>query len=543
MENKIKIFLTELSTVRCMSGAISHYMNMFFENSKSYERTYSVVDSDFVFLFLEYDENFLFDRIKAKEIKEKKIIVFDYVETFNKTYMLGMERVISSNSDWIEMGDFCLKEINIISYFKREYKINNDYKNKKYDIHPLDFISTIPEALEYPFLGANQYKLRKKDLLMIFGNSNISRINFSNFLINKDEIKCDIQLRDCYRRLSIYEVFSLQLDAKLSVSLHGYGEKCFRDSESSVNSIILLQEGTVKYSYDWIDGYNCIKLPNCNSSGSENLLDCNASFDKVLDFFNKTNFEQSEVLFNCNMNFYNYWHLNYFENYLCPIINKYLDKKIYYDRIVCKNKKFSDIEGWFDYLDFYDFVFDKIPENGMFVEIGVWKGKSISYMAENIFKNRKEIKIFGVDTWKGSPSETYHIDEVNRNGGCIYSNFYKNIKEQNLLGKIFPMKMSSIEASKYFKKESLDCVFIDAEHTYESVFSDLRSWFLLVKEGGIISGHDYFFPEVRDAVDSFFKELKLKVNVMGNVWYLNKNINQRKNFLFFQNSIVKGNKR
>lgn len=51
------------------------------------------------------------------------------------------------------------------------------------------------------------------------------------------------------------------------------------------------------------------------------------------------------------------------------------------------------------------------------------------------------------------------------------------------------LKMMSHEAVLSFENHSLDLVYIDADHRYESVVKDLNLWIPKVK--GIISGHDY----------------------------------------------------
>ena len=49
----------------------------------------------------------------------------------------------------------------------------------------------------------------------------------------------------------------------------------------------------------------------------------------------------------------------------------------------------------------------------------------------------------------------------------------------------------SVEASKDFADESIDFVYIDANHSYASVESDILAWFPKVRVGGIIGGHDF----------------------------------------------------
>ncbi len=61
--------------------------------------------------------------------------------------------------------------------------------------------------------------------------------------------------------------------------------------------------------------------------------------------------------------------------------------------------------------------------------------------------------------------------------------------------------------------DSMDFVYIDARHDYESVLEDLNAWFDKVKPGGIFAGHDYVDGMlaqgdfgVKSAVDEFFAE-------------------------------------
>lgn len=75
--------------------------------------------------------------------------------------------------------------------------------------------------------------------------------------------------------------------------------------------------------------------------------------------------------------------------------------------------------------------------------------------------------------------------------------------------------MDSISASKRFKDNSLDFVFIDAAHDYESVKADILAWLPKVKNNGILAGHDYYpeHPEycgVYQAVHEIFDKKFIK---------------------------------
>ena len=53
------------------------------------------------------------------------------------------------------------------------------------------------------------------------------------------------------------------------------------------------------------------------------------------------------------------------------------------------------------------------------------------------------------------------------------------------------IESDSSEAASKFEDESVDFIFIDADHRYSSIKKDLTSWYPKVKEDGIFCGHDF----------------------------------------------------
>ncbi len=79
------------------------------------------------------------------------------------------------------------------------------------------------------------------------------------------------------------------------------------------------------------------------------------------------------------------------------------------------------------------------------------------------------------------------------------------------------LEMSSLEAVEQIEPGSLDLVFINADHNYESAKADIVAWQSRVKNGGIICGHDYWkhphplphLDGVKRAVDEAFADVSL----------------------------------
>ena len=161
---------------------------------------------------------------------------------------------------------------------------------------------------------------------------------------------------------------------------------------------------------------------------------------------------------------------------------------------IFQEEKFE--ENWFSYPKLYSRVVQRLNSGSKIVEIGSWKGKSSAYMAVEIANSTKDIEFYCVDTWEGSIE---HTEE--QKGHNLYNKFLDNMRPVE--NYYFPIKLNSIDASKKFKDNSLDFVFIDASHQYEDVKKDIISWLPKVKDGGIIAGHDYteFHPGVIQAAD------------------------------------------
>lgn len=164
-------------------------------------------------------------------------------------------------------------------------------------------------------------------------------------------------------------------------------------------------------------------------------------------------------------------------------------------------------------------------------EIGVSKGHYSKVLCENI----PGLKLTAVDSWKNmshTRRERIHRNSTRRQAFMNLAPFDVTI-----------LKKTSMEAIQDVPDESLDFVFIDADHRYEFVKDDIREWSKKVRPGGIVSGHDYFTNSSEDlgvieAVDEYVKEhgykLKLtewdKANPVGDnrqpSWYFFKEDNR-----------------
>jgi glycosyltransferase involved in cell wall biosynthesis len=179
----------------------------------------------------------------------------------------------------------------------------------------------------------------------------------------------------------------------------------------------------------------------------------------------------------------------------------YLTGKGIFDRLVTGSPVSTDIHGWFDFRDVYDYVAKTLPDGGKFVEVGAWKGKSAVYLADRLDDIKKTIEFSVVDTFKGD-DETGRINVLDE---------FKNNRADR---KITIIEGDSSDSSSLFEDGSLDGVFIDAAHDYDNAKRDIAAWIPKIKDGGFIGGHDADSEGVSKALES----LGIKCNVVGRCW-------------------------
>lgn len=160
---------------------------------------------------------------------------------------------------------------------------------------------------------------------------------------------------------------------------------------------------------------------------------------------------------------------------------------------------FENIHGYFNFNHLYDEMVAKFPLGSHFVEVGCWLGRSCCYMGVEIINSGKDIKFDCIDNWVGSEELK---DETVIKNGTLYKDFLKNIEPLRKI--IKPIRENSFDAASFYDDESLDFVFIDADHTDFYFKKDLESWYPKVKKGGVIAGHDYDYPSIRKNVELFF---------------------------------------
>lgn len=181
---------------------------------------------------------------------------------------------------------------------------------------------------------------------------------------------------------------------------------------------------------------------------------------------------------------------------------------------------YKNVEGWFNMEKQYIELLDKTPENGIFVELGAYKGKSTSFIVTEILNRKRNINFYTIDTF-GGVSEISDEKEIIAYSKVNISNIYEDfLNSTNHLKDNFEVIVStSDKAASNFEDNTVDAIFIDAGHSFEAVLADIQAWYPKMKNGSIMSGHDYKAWEgVNKAFKAYFNTNPDKVE--NDCWFI-----------------------
>jgi predicted O-methyltransferase YrrM len=187
--------------------------------------------------------------------------------------------------------------------------------------------------------------------------------------------------------------------------------------------------------------------------------------------------------------------------------------------------EFPVIAGFFSFPFLYKEMVSEVESPAHFVELGVWKGASAAFMAQEIWLSEKSIRFDAIDWFEGAGGTVFSEGE---NADWLYKHCLENLKPAIDVGCVNVLKLTTREAVKLYEDESLDFCFHDAAHEFDPVYEDVNNWWSKIKPGGVMAGHDYAtgcFPAVQQAVDQFAAEKNLSVtNRQGGegCWYIKK---------------------
>ena len=116
----------------------------------------------------------------------------------------------------------------------------------------------------------------------------------------------------------------------------------------------------------------------------------------------------------------------------------------------------------------------------------------------------------------GTPSCKFYQKDVDLNKSIAYN----RIQYSGMAEKVIFYEQDSNEAVKSFKEESVDFIFVDTYLTKEQSDLDLKTWYPILKKGGLFSGHDWNSHDIQNSVNSFREqnEITSNLSVFDDCW-------------------------
>jgi predicted O-methyltransferase YrrM len=154
-------------------------------------------------------------------------------------------------------------------------------------------------------------------------------------------------------------------------------------------------------------------------------------------------------------------------------------------------------------VSFFD-VLLKHGANSRFLEIGSFDGIVLSILAEK----HPNSMYYALDAFrKAHGTDSGHLDF-----------FLQNTRDLN---NVVLLKGLSGDLLPVLGENTFDIIFVDGDHAYEAVKSDVEMSYRLLKKGGVMAMHDYFqIEDTKRAIDEFAQRHRITLSGLADIaWF------------------------
>ena len=184
--------------------------------------------------------------------------------------------------------------------------------------------------------------------------------------------------------------------------------------------------------------------------------------------------------------------------------------------------------------DFYkQFVNEISPD--LIVEVGVWRGLSLTHLAASLKEVTGGGAVIAVDTWLGAPEFWNRKFTAGRRDPerdlrlkhgypQVYYDFLSNVVNNDIQEFVVPLPVPSRVAASLVKGNNLrpQIIHIDAAHEYDDVVEDINLWFPILEDGGLLLGDDFSrtWPGVVKAACEFAHVYSVDLHHLNHKWWI-----------------------
>jgi predicted O-methyltransferase YrrM len=154
---------------------------------------------------------------------------------------------------------------------------------------------------------------------------------------------------------------------------------------------------------------------------------------------------------------------------------------------------------------------EQARQRPVIIELGPYQGRSTRALAD-----ASPGVVYAIDNWNAAIN--HWQPDRNARAAC-----HQNLADLIAIEKVFLIEHDSqAGAPARLDGVQADMLWIDADHSYEAVRSDIRTYAPFVKPGGLVCGHDYscWHPEVVRAVDEAYGTRVQTLSIHRSIWWV-----------------------
>ena len=121
---------------------------------------------------------------------------------------------------------------------------------------------------------------------------------------------------------------------------------------------------------------------------------------------------------------------------------------------------------------------------------GVEVGVHMATFSETILEKWKGLTLYLVDPYRRFTKAEYFDSTQDLDQEHVFLRAKEKLSRFGQRAQF--MRQTGVEAAATFGDNSLDFVFIDSNHKYESSSAEIAAWFPKVRRGGLFCGHDFY---------------------------------------------------
>jgi Methyltransferase domain len=134
----------------------------------------------------------------------------------------------------------------------------------------------------------------------------------------------------------------------------------------------------------------------------------------------------------------------------------------------------------------------RLPKHSVGAEVGVWRGRFSAAIVDVVQPRVLHL----IDPWEffgNKPGSIYGgtIAQDQHDMDTIYGEVQRRFARELANGSVVLHRARSADVAAQLEDGSLDWVYIDGDHSYEGVRTDLAAFATKVRPGGLITGDDY----------------------------------------------------